>query len=204
MTPKQLIAPAIIAVATVAFLAFYLPGLRGERASETRTVAGAATIGGAFEMVDQQSQPVTSETLKGRHLLVYFGFTNCPDICPISLQTMTQAMNILGPIGDEVTPAFFTVDAERDTPQVMADYVANFHPRFVALTGTPEQVRKAADAYRVYFQKAKEEAPGEYMMEHSGFVYFMDREGGYVTHFRSEATAEQMAARIRQELGAKR
>ncbi|MDX2144334.1 MAG: SCO family protein [Rhodospirillaceae bacterium] len=204
MTPKQLIAPAIIAIATVGFLAFYLPGLRGERASEVNTVSGAAAIGGAFEMIDQKGQSVTSETLKGRHLLVYFGFTHCPDICPISLQTMTQAMEILGPIGDAVTPLFFTVDAERDTPPVMADYVANFHPRFVALTGTPDQVRKAADVYRVYFQKAKEEVPGEYMMEHSGFIYFMDREGRYVTHFRAETTPEQIAARVRQELGPKR
>jgi protein SCO1/2 len=204
MTPKQLIAPAIIAIATVAFLAFYLPGIRSERTSEVNTVSGAVAIGGAFAMVDQAGRPVTSETLKGKHLLVYFGFTHCPDICPFSLQTMTQAMEILGPIGEGVTPVFFTVDAERDTPPVMADYVANFHPRFVALTGTVEQVRAAADAYRVYFQKAKEEVPGEYMMEHSGFIYFMDRAGAYVTHFRADTTAEQMAARVRQELGPKR
>jgi len=207
MTPQQfarrILIPAIIVLGTAAFLLLYLPGMRSERQQVT-TVSGTAAIGGEFTMVDQKNQTVTSESLKGRHLLVYFGFTHCPDVCPISLQTMTTALEIAGPIGDGVVPVFITVDAERDTPQVMADYVANFHPRFLALTGNAEQIRQATQAYRVYFQKAKEESPGDYMMDHSGFVYFMDPTGTYITHFKPDVTGEQMAARIRQELGPKR
>ncbi|MSO97393.1 MAG: SCO family protein [Rhodospirillaceae bacterium] len=203
MNPKRFLAPAIIFFGTLLLLAMFLPGLRPERPG-AGVVQGTAAIGGAFDLIDQKGNAVSAAELKGKYSLVYFGFTNCPDVCPISLQTITQALNIAGPIGDEVQLVFITVDAERDTPKVMAEYTANFHPRFLALTGTAEQVRAAASAYRVYFQKAKQETPGDYMMEHSGFVYFMDRDGMYLTHFKPDATAEQIAARIRQELGPKR
>jgi cytochrome oxidase Cu insertion factor (SCO1/SenC/PrrC family) len=203
MNPKKLIIPAIILGGTLLLLAMYFPGLRPERPA-TRVVEGAAAIGGAFTLVDQKNNPVSSEALKGKFSLVYFGFTNCPDICPLALSTMTQALDIAGPVADDVIPVFITVDPERDTVQVMADYVANFHPRFLALTGTPEQVREAASAYRVYFKKAKEEAPDAYMMDHSGFVYLMDRTGAYMTHFKPDATAEQIAARLRQDLDPRR
>jgi protein SCO1/2 len=203
MNPKRLIVPVIVAAATLLFLVLYLPGLRPDPLAG-RVVEGAPAIGGTYTLVDQRGQPFSSDLLKGKYQLVYFGFTNCPDICPLSLQVMTDALNIAGPMAENVVPVFITVDPERDTPQVMAEYVANFHPRFVALTGTPEQVRAATSAYRVYFKKAAEESPGEYMMEHSGFVYLMNGEGAYVTHFKSDATAEQMAARLRQEFGPKR
>jgi protein SCO1/2 len=208
MTGKQFaqraVIPAIIVLGTVLLLVMFFPGMRPGTKPEVTTVDGKSAIGGAFNLIDQRGQPVSSESLKGKYSLVYFGFTHCPDICPISLQTMTQGLEIAGPFGENVVPIFITVDAERDTPQAMADYVANFHPRFLALTGNAEQLRQAADAYRVYFKKAQEEAPDVYMMEHSGFIYFMDGNGQYVTHFNSETTPEQIAARLRQEFGAKR
>ena len=117
---------------------------------------------------------------------------------------MTQALNMAGPVADDVVPLFITVDPERDTVAVMAEYVANFHPRFLALTGTLDQVRTATSAYRVYFKKAKVEAPDEYMMDHSGFVYLMDRTGAYMTHFKPDVTPEQMAARLRTDLDPRR
>lgn len=197
---KRVLIPAIIAMGTLLLLLMFMPGLRPVPRPPVATVSGTADIGGAFTLVDQKNNVVTSENLKGKYALVYFGFTNCPDICPLSLQTMTLALDIAGPIGEPVTPIFITVDAERDTPQVMGDYIANFHPRFLALTGTPDQVTQAANAYRVYFQKAKEEMPGDYLMDHSGFLYFMDPQGTYITHFKPDNTAEQIAARIRQEM----
>ncbi|MBL8644396.1 MAG: SCO family protein [Rhodospirillaceae bacterium] len=201
---QRAIIPLIIVLGTLLLLLMFMPGLRPVPKSATSTVSGAAAIGGAFTLTDQKNQTVTADSLKGRHLLVYFGFTHCPDICPISLQTMTQALEIAGPLGEGVIPVFITVDAERDTPAAMADYIANFHPRFLALTGTADQLRAAADAYRVYFKKAQEQSPGEYMMEHSGFIYFMDGQGQYVTHFNAESTPEEIAARIRVEFGPKR
>jgi protein SCO1/2 len=203
MSKLRILQLSILALAAVAALVLYLPGVRPER-SDVRTVAGAPAIGGAFELVDQHGNAVTDADLKGRYALVFFGFVNCPDICPLTLQTLTQALEMAGPMAEEVVPVFITVDPARDTPEAMAQYIANFHPRFLALTGTPDEAKRAADAYRVYFRKAAEQEPGEYMMEHSGFVYFMGKDGGYITHFNSAATAQDIAARIRQETGAKR
>ncbi len=203
MKPKQFIIPAIIFCGTVLLLAMYFPGLRPTRPA-VQVISGVASIGGAFTLVDQKGSGFSSEQLKGKYSLIYFGFTHCPDICPLTLATMTQALEMAGPAGDDVVPVFITFDPERDTTTALADYAANFHPRLVALTGTVEQVREAANAYRVYFKKKPETAPGEYTVDHSGFVYFMDRQGVYVTHFKPDATAQQIAARIRQDLSVTR
>ena len=200
---KKLIIPAIILGGTLLLLAMYFPGLRPERPVE-RVVEGTAAIGGSFKLVDQKNNLVTSESLKGKFTLVYFGFTNCPDICPLTLATMTQALSMAGPVADDVLPLFITVDPERDTVTVMADYVANFHPRFLGLTGTLDQVRAATSAYRVYFKKAKVVSPEDYMVDHSGSVYLMDQTGAYMTHFKPNATPEQMAARLRTDLDPRR
>ncbi len=199
MNPKKFIIPGIILAGTLLLLAMYFPGLRPERPNN-RLIEGSVAIGGTFTLIDQTNKPVTSDALKGKFTLVYFGFTHCPDICPLTLANMTQAVSITGPLADDLIPVFITVDPERDTVQVMAEYVANFHPRFLALTGTPEQVRQATSAYRVYFKKAKIQTPDDYMMDHSGFVYLMDRTGNYVTHFKSDILPEQMAAQIRQAM----
>lgn len=199
MNPKKFIIPGIILAGTLLLLAMYFPGLRPERPNN-RLIEGSVAIGGTFTLIDQTNKPVKSDALKGKFTLVYFGFTHCPDICPLTLANMTQAVSITGPLADDLIPVFITVDPERDTVQVMAEYVANFHPRFLALTGTPEQVRQATSAYRVYFKKAKIQTPDDYMMDHSGFVYLMDRTGNYVTHFKSDILPEQMAAQIRQAM----
>ena len=149
MTGKQFaqraVIPAIIVLGTLLLLLMFLPGLRPGSAPEVKTVDGKSAIGGAFNLVDQRNQPVTSDSLKGKYSLVYFGFTNCPDICPISLQTMTQAMEIAGPFGENVVPIFITVDAERDTPQVMAGLCGKFSP---ALSGADGQRRTTASGRR--------------------------------------------------------
>lgn len=199
MTLKKLIIPAIIAGGTLLLLAMYFPGLRPTR-PDVNVVAGMANIGGAFTLTDQRGNAVSSESLKGKYSLIYFGYAHCPDICPLTLATMTQALEIAGPLGEDVVPVFITFDPERDTQAALLDYAANFHPRFLALTGTLEQVKAAASAYRVYFKKKPETEPGEYTVDHSGYIYFMDRSGTYVTHFKSDAKPEQIAARIRQDL----
>lgn len=161
----------------------------------------AALIGGPFALVDQDGRAVTQDVLKGRWSLIYFGYTYCPDVCPTSLSVMTQALDQLGPLAEQVTPVFVTVDPERDTVQQLKLYHESFHPSFLMLTGTPEQVRKAAQAYRVYFRRAESEGATEYLMDHSSITYLMGPDGQYVTHFGHEATPEGMAAAIRQKLG---
>ena len=169
-----------------------------------RTMIGNATgealIGGPFELVDQNGNTVTDQTYKGRLMLIYFGFTYCPDACPTALGIMGGAIDKLGAAGERVVPILITVDPERDTPAVLKEYVSNFHPRMVGLTGTAEQVAKAANAYRVFYQKAPGATPGEYLMDHTTLVYLMDENGKYITHFGPDATPDQMAEEIRKLL----
>lgn len=155
-------------------------------------------IGGDFTLVDQNGVTRHAADFRGKLMLVYFGYTYCPDACPTALQDMSQAIDLLGEKGAEVRPIFITVDPDRDTPAQMKLYAENFHPRLVALTGTPEQINVAARAYRVYYQKEKPSSPkaDDYLMDHSGFIYLMGRDGRYVSHFSPGVTAEEMAKAI--------
>ncbi len=162
---------------------------------------GAALVGGPFEMVNQDGQTVTEASYSGKYLFIYFGFTFCPDICPAALETMSVALDQLGPRAAQVKPLFVTVDPERDTVENVRDYVANFHTSFEGLTGSAEQVRTMADAYRVYYKKNYTElGQGGYLMDHSGFIYFMNPQGGYLTHFTHRDSPDQMALKMAEYL----
>jgi cytochrome oxidase Cu insertion factor (SCO1/SenC/PrrC family) len=162
--------------------------------------AGEALIGGPFELTDQNGTPVTDQTFKGRLMLIYFGFTFCPDACPTALGVMSAAVDKLDVAADRVVPILITVDPDRDTPEVLKDYVSNFHPRMMGLTGTKEQIAQAAKAYRVFYQKAAGTAPDDYLMDHTVLIYLMDGDGKYVTHFGPDATPDQIADEIRKHL----
>lgn len=154
-------------------------------------VAGA-TIGGPFELVDASGATVTDREVIDRPALVYFGYTFCPDVCPFDVARNALAVDFLGESGKVVRPVFITVDPDRDTPEVLAQYAADMHPGLVALTGSAEQVRMAAQAYKVYYAKGQGE--GEfYLMDHSTFTYLMLPETGLAAYFRREATAEEIA-----------
>jgi cytochrome oxidase Cu insertion factor (SCO1/SenC/PrrC family) len=154
-------------------------------------------IGGPFTLVDQNGRTVTNETLKGKPTLIYFGYTFCPDVCPTSLLLMETAVEKLGPdAAKKVNLVFITIDPERDTQKLIKDYVGNFSPTFIGLTGTPEQVTAAARAYRVYYQKVPGKDGAPYLMDHSSIVYLLDRNGRFVTHFTHEAKAEAIAAGV--------
>ena len=145
---------------------------------------GQASVGGPFSLVDHTGKRVTDGDFRGRFMLVYFGFTFCPDVCPAGLQLMAAAIDALGAKADRVTPVFITVDPERDTPAQLAQYVPSFHPRLVGLTGTPAEIQAVARAYRVYFQKVKDErSSAPYTMDHTSIIYLMDPQGRFVTHF---------------------
>jgi protein SCO1/2 len=158
-------------------------------------------IGGAFALTDQFGKTRTDAEFHGQFLLVFFGFTHCPDICPVELQTMSDALDRLGKAADRVTPLFITVDPARDTPDVLRQYVANFHPRLVALTGSVADIAAVAKAYRVFYAKATggtaSDKDADYIMNHSAFVYVMGPDGRFVTHFDPGTTAETMAADLR-------
>ncbi|MGE0612864.1 MAG: SCO family protein [Hyphomicrobiales bacterium] len=162
---------------------------------------GTALVGGPFTLTDQTGRRVTEADFKGRYMLVTFGFTYCPDVCPTDLQVMAAAVEMLGEEGGKVTPVLITIDPERDTVAQMASYVGNFHPRLVGLTGTPEEIRAAARAYRVYYAKVKDESSSAgYTMDHSALTYLMGPDGKYLAHFPFGTKPEAMAAKIREFL----
>jgi protein SCO1/2 len=157
-------------------------------------------LGGPFSLVDQTGKPVTEADFAGHFLLVYFGFTYCPDVCPTELGTIATAIDALEEQGAQVTPMLITIDPERDTPEALADYVGRFHPRMVGLTGTPEQVAAAARAYRVYYAKAQRPEMSAYLMDHSSFIYLVGPDGRVRTLFRPETTPEAIAQSVRAHL----
>jgi cytochrome oxidase Cu insertion factor (SCO1/SenC/PrrC family) len=163
--------------------------------------SGEALVGGPFTLVDQRGQEVTEADFQGRFMLVYFGYTFCPDVCPMSLSTMVQALDLLDP-GEarQVVPVMITVDPERDTVAQLAEYAPLFGPELVALTGSPEQVDAAAKAYRVYYDKVEADDAGAYLMDHSAFIYLMGPDGRYRRHFAASASAEELAQGLREEL----
>ena len=171
-----------------------------ERTTPEAIRSGEALIGGPFQLTDQDGNAVTDQTYKGKMMLIYFGFTYCPDACPTALGVMSAALDQLDVAADRVVPMLITVDPARDTPEVLKDYVSNFHPRMVGLTGTPEQIAEVAKAYRVYFQKASGATAEDYLMDHTLLIYLMDGEGKYLTHFGPDAKPEQIAEEIRKNL----
>ena len=162
----------------------------------------AAAIGGPFTLVDHENRPVTVDYFKGRLMLVYFGYTFCPDICPTVLTDMGDALGILGEAADKVTPVFITVDPDRDTPEHLKEYLKFFHPRMVGLTGTPEQTAAALKAYKVYAAKAFVEGgdADDYLMDHTSIIYLMGPDGAYKAHFSHGVGAEDMAKGIQKFL----
>ncbi len=146
--------------------------------------ANEALIGGDFSLTDGKGKTITNKDFRGKHMLIYFGFTHCPDICPTSLLLIQNAINQLGDKGKNIVPIFITLDPERDTPEAVGQYVAHFGPNLVGLSGTAEQIKHVADAYKIYYRKVedKDSAMG-YVIDHSGFMYLMGPDGKYVTHF---------------------
>jgi protein SCO1/2 len=175
-----------------------------EKARSARDVAREA-ITGEFSLVDHDGNPVTDEDYRGSWLLIFFGYTHCPDVCPTTLGAVSVAMDILGEDAAQVQPLFISVDPQRDTPEVLKDYASAFHPSIIGLTGTPEQIKAAAQTHRAYYAKAPSEEGGEigetdYAMDHSAYLYLMDPEGVYAHAFSPTDTPEEIAKRIRRYL----
>jgi len=137
---------------------------------------------------------------RGKLLLVYFGYTYCPDVCPTDLLQIGLAVTKLGAASEDVQPLFITVDPERDTTSVLAQYVSLFHPRLIGLTGTPEQIRKVADAYKAYYARYTPPDGGPYMIDHTGFIYLIGRSGEYLGFFPPGTSADRMDEVVRRHL----
>ena len=193
----RLLALAILGFAIGGLLALlFVPGFR-EKLLPGPPSIGRALVGGPFALIDHTGRRVTEQDFQGRHMLVLFGFTFCPDVCPSGLQVMAAALDRLGRKGERVTPVFITIDPERDTPAQLAQYVPSFHPRLVGLTGTADEVAAAARAYRVYFKKVKDEkSSAAYTIDHTALIYLMGPDGDYIAHFTHTMGADTIAERL--------
>lgn len=156
---------------------------------------GAGALGGKFELTDETGARVTDAQVFTKPSLLYFGYTFCPDVCPMDMARNVEAVDLLAEKGIDVTPVFITIDPARDTPDALADYATNMHPNLVALTGSDEQVRLASQAYKTFYQK-QDTGDEYYLMDHSTFTYLVLPEKGFVDFFRREVTSEQMAESV--------
>ena len=159
-----------------------------------RLAGESADIGGPFALVNGDGETVTDAEVISKPSLVYFGYTFCPDVCPFDMVRNASAVDLLSAMKLDVTPVFITVDPERDTPDVMAEYADAFHPGMVGLSGSPEQVEAAAREYRVYFRRHESE-DDFYLVDHSTFTYLAMPESGVVDYFRRDDEAEELARR---------
>lgn len=157
---------------------------------------GRGAIGGPFALTDHTGRLRSDADFRGKLLLVYFGYTFCPDICPTDLQVIAAAIDSLGASGEHVQPLFITVDPERDAPAALAQYVGAFHPRLVGLTGGIEDIRRIARAYKAWFAKVEDPRMTATIMEHSSYIYLVDTEGRYVGFFPPGTPPERLAKAI--------
>ena len=197
MRRYQAVLIAVTALVLAGIVAFVLYGNNRPGGS------GTALVGGPFTLVDQDGETRTEKDFAGSYMLIYFGYTFCPDVCPTALQVMSHAMDRVKPeIAEKVTPVFITIDPARDTVAQLKSYVGNFHPRLVGLTGTPEQIARAAKAYRVYYGRARgDESSTEYLMDHSSVVFLMGPDGAYLTHFTHQTPPDKMAEALTAYVG---
>jgi cytochrome oxidase Cu insertion factor (SCO1/SenC/PrrC family) len=160
-------------------------------------------IGGAFRLTDQAGKVRRDTDFRGRLMLVYFGFTFCPDICPTDLQQIAMALKALGPAASEVAPLFITLDPERDTVKLLAQYVPAFDARITGLTGDAAAIHHVARAYRVYHAKVANNGASRYTIDHSSFIYLMGRDGKYLGFIPPSTSADRIAAALRAHLDAR-
>ena len=162
-------------------------------------VAQPASIGGPFQLTDQNGKAVTEASLKGKPTLIFFGYTHCPDVCPTSLFEMSEVLRAMGKDADKVNAVFISVDPERDTPATMKDYLSSFDPHLEGLSGDPAETAKVLTAYRVYAKKVPTK-DGDYTMDHTALIYLMDRDGKFVAPFNLNRKAEEAATDLKRYL----
>lgn len=201
--------PRLLALVAAGFIGGALVGLavlpgaldRLRAPTQVMSSIGKAAVGGPFTLTDHTGRRVSDRDFRGQYILVYFGFTFCPDVCPSGLQVMAAALDQLGPKAEKITPIFISVDPERDTPEQLAQYVPSFHPRLVGLTGTPDEIQDVTKAYRVYYRKVKDEkSTAEYTIDHTSIIYLMSPDGEFIAHFTHATPASAMAEKLEKVL----
>jgi protein SCO1/2 len=198
-----MLAAGVIACLLIAFV--LVQGARLLGGPQPATSGGAvintagADIGGPFTLTDTSGKRVSDRDFRGRYMLIYFGYSYCPDVCPTELQAMGRALDLAGPAGDRIVPVFITVDPARDKGKDLADYVRAFHPRMIGLTGAREDIDAVTKAYRVYYKLGAPSKPGamDYLVDHTSFVYLIGPDGKLAALFRGNSGADALAEGIK-------
>jgi cytochrome oxidase Cu insertion factor (SCO1/SenC/PrrC family) len=160
---------------------------------------GRGSVGGPFTLIDQNGKSRSDTDFRGKLVIVYFGYTYCPDVCPADLMAITQALNALGPAAEGVQPVFITIDPERDT-NGLAEYVSAFHPSLIGLTGAPQEIRRVANAYKAFYVKVKDERSGDYLIDHAGVIYLVGRSGEYLGFMPPQTAPDRLTEISRKHL----
>ncbi len=180
------------------------PGYSDARASgDTSPPAFASLFGGPFDLIDQDGEPKSDKDFRGKYMLIYFGYVNCPALCPANLQQMAAALEELGGEGKKLQPIFISIDQARDTPAKVKKFVAEFGPEFVGLTGGSDKIRAVAKAFKVMRRKVvlpDQTSKDDYLVHHATFTYLMGRDGRFLTFFPHNTDGKEMARRIRKYL----
>ena len=161
---------------------------------------GKTAIGAPFTLTDPHGKRVSLADFRGKVVLLYFGYTYCPDVCPTDLLVIAQSLKSLGKDVEQVQPIFITLDPARDTRELLRGYAVAFHPRIIALTGSDVEIRRVATAYKVFFEKVTPPESGTYFIDHSAFTFLLDRSGKYVLFFPPGTPPNRMAAKVREQL----
>jgi len=185
--------PFFFLAAFVAAGAIWRLGDLNSGAGEQTISAPAVQLGGPFSLIDQDGMPRTDADFRGKYMLVFFGYTYCPDVCPTTLAVISAALDMMGQRADRIVPIFISVDPERDTPEAMKTYLSAYGGHWVGLTGTDEEIAEAAKAYRVYYRANKDEG-ANYSVDHSGVVYLMKPDGTYLANYSLSNSPDAMAA----------
>lgn len=158
-------------------------------------------IGGDFELINTEYQTVTNLDFKDKMKLVYFGFTNCPDICPTDMAKISSALKKVGKKKlENLQPIFITIDPKRDDPSAVQIYLENFHKSFIGLTGTVDQIKKVTKNYKVYSKEVKSDDLDGYLMDHSAYIYLIDKDDSFIKHFTNQQTAKEIAKQLSEHL----
>ncbi len=197
--------PSLAATLLVAIALLWAPPLRaGDAPSAAQLMDdlmwGRGPIGGPFALTGHDGRPVTDADFRGKLMVIYFGYINCPDVCPADLTAITLALDRLGDAAAAVQPIFITLDPERDTPAQLAAYVKAFHPGLIGLTGTPDEIRKVATAYKTWYAKGASTGGADYAVDHSAFIYLVGKDGQYRGFLPPSTTPERLCDVIRQML----
>ena len=194
MDRRVILLPFLAVVAVVlAGALWHFGDLAAQRNAESVATGETVNIGGPFKLIDQDGATRTDQDYRGKYVLVYFGYTYCPDVCPTTLAVMKSALDIMGSRAANIVPLFISVDPKRDTPAKLKSYLSSFGPRFVGLTGDDKAIAAVAKEYRVYYQVRPPENGGDYTVDHSGVVYLMDESGKYVTNYALDNSPDMMA-----------